>query len=86
MAAFSGLAAPNASTSPANEIVEISLLLPASRVQDLMTLAERRGKSVAQVLRLLIDEALEPVNRSEALLNTFKERTETLPEDWRIGR
>jgi hypothetical protein len=58
MAVFSGIDAPNAGTRTGDEIVEISLLLPASRVDDLVELARRRGQTVARLLRVLIDDAV----------------------------
>jgi len=38
--------------------VEIGLLLPASRVEQLVRLSGRRRQTVAQLLRSLIDDAL----------------------------
>jgi hypothetical protein len=41
-----------------NDVVEISLLLPARWAQDLMTLSRERGRSVGQILRGMIGQAL----------------------------
>jgi hypothetical protein len=40
------------------EVVEIGLLLPASWANGLLEMSKRRGQSVAQILRTLIDRAL----------------------------
>jgi len=40
------------------EVVEIGLLLPASRADALLELSKRRRQSVAQILRDLIERAL----------------------------
>jgi hypothetical protein len=58
MSAFQGLTAPKNSTSPFGDIVEIGLLLPAARVDELVQLSRRRSQTVAQLLRSLIDDAL----------------------------
>ena len=41
-----------------DEVVEVPLLLPPGRMQGLITLSRRRGESIGQILRRLIDEAL----------------------------
>ena len=41
-----------------DEVVELGLLLSATRAEALVALAKRRNSSVAQVLRGLIDNAL----------------------------
>lgn len=41
-----------------DEVVELALLLPASRAEALLDLSRRRRESVAQTLRALIDRAL----------------------------
>lgn len=41
------------------EVVEVSLLLTASRLQALMNLSRCRGESVGELLRDLIDEAID---------------------------
>lgn len=54
-----------ASTGPAlfkesaSEVVEIALLLPTKRAEALVDLSRRRRQSVGQILRQLIDAALE---------------------------
>jgi hypothetical protein len=40
------------------EVVEISLLLPAQWAQDLMVLSKQRRQSVGQILRSMIGHAL----------------------------
>jgi hypothetical protein len=40
------------------DVVEVALLLPAKRAQDLIELSRRRRTSVAQILRQLIDDEL----------------------------
>lgn len=58
MSSFQGLSAPKAGTPPFGDIVEIGLLLPASRVEALVELSRQRHQTVAQLLRSLIDHAL----------------------------
>ena len=41
------------------DVVEIALLLPSNRAEALIDLARRRRQSVGQILRQLIDVALE---------------------------
>ncbi len=41
-----------------DDVVELGLLLSAKRAEELIALARRRGSSVAQLLRGLIDNAL----------------------------
>ena len=41
-----------------NEVVEISLLLPAPWAQDLLEMSRQRGQSVGQILRSMIGQAL----------------------------
>ncbi|HWE35526.1 MAG TPA: hypothetical protein VG406_03060 [Isosphaeraceae bacterium] len=41
-----------------DEMVELALLLPASRAEALLDLSRQRRESVAQTLRALIDRAL----------------------------
>jgi hypothetical protein len=43
---------------PADEIVEISLLLPAAWTNALIEISRKRDQSVAQILRSLIGRAL----------------------------
>jgi hypothetical protein len=52
------LTASNLGGAADNEVVEISLLLPARWAQDLMELSRERGQSVGQILRSMIGEAL----------------------------
>lgn len=40
------------------EVVEINLLLPSSWADALLEMSKRRGQSVGQILRSLIDRAL----------------------------
>lgn len=41
-----------------SEIVEVPLLLPTRRLEELVAMSRRRGISVAQILRQLIDQAI----------------------------
>ena len=41
-----------------NQVVEISLLLPAQWAQDLLALSRERGQSVGQILRAMIRQGL----------------------------
>jgi hypothetical protein len=41
-----------------NEVIEVSLLLPASWAQHLMLLSRQRRQSVGQILRSMIGQAL----------------------------
>ncbi len=41
-----------------NEIVEVPLLLSSRRMEELVAMSRRRGISVAQILRQLIDQAI----------------------------
>ena len=60
MANFPGNDAPNRCDRLAvtGEVVEIGLLIPSRRASALMDLSRRRGQSVGQLLRSLIDRAL----------------------------
>jgi uncharacterized protein with PIN domain len=58
MAVFSGVDASKPGTPAWDEVVQISLLLPASRAEALVALSRRTSQSVGQILRRLIDEAL----------------------------
>jgi hypothetical protein len=53
---FQGSSAPKVGKD--DEVVEITLLLPASRAEALIALSRKRGQSVGQILRGLIDRAL----------------------------
>lgn len=50
-----GLDVSTLSAEPRGEIVEVALLLPKRRADDLIDLAKRRRQSVGQVLRSLIE-------------------------------
>jgi hypothetical protein len=58
MAPTQGIAANPFGTGKRDEVVEIPLLLPASRIEALLDLSRRRHQSVAQILRSMIDRAL----------------------------
>ncbi|HZW31839.1 MAG TPA: hypothetical protein VFF52_14095 [Isosphaeraceae bacterium] len=57
-AAAPPLPASNPGGAADNDVVEISLLLPARWAQDLMTLSRERGQSIGQILRGMIGQAL----------------------------
>lgn len=42
----------------AGDVVELPLLLPKKRAEELLRLSKRRNQSVAQILRNLVDQAL----------------------------
>ncbi len=44
--------------TPSDEVIEVSLLLTASRMEALVALSRQRQQSVGQILRGLIDRAL----------------------------
>ena len=54
-ASATGLDASILSAEPRGEIVEVALLLPKRRADDLIDLAKRRRQSVGQILRTLIE-------------------------------
>jgi hypothetical protein len=58
MATFQACSATKRGSELGAEVVEIGLLLPASRADALIELSKRRKQSVAQILRALIDRAL----------------------------
>lgn len=58
MSSFEGSTARKSRTAPFGDVVEIGLLLPAARVEQLVQLSGRRRQTVAQLLRSLIDDAL----------------------------
>jgi hypothetical protein len=58
MAAFQSTSASQGGESPVPEVVEISLLLPRSRVNALIELSRKKQQSVGQLLRSLIDQAI----------------------------
>ncbi len=53
-----GIDATRSGTARPEDLIELSLLLPAHRVEALVHLSRARQQSVAQVLRGLIDQAL----------------------------
>ncbi len=58
MAPIQGSVAPKTGMAAHGDVVEIGLLLPASRADALVELSRRRRESVGQILRGLIDRAL----------------------------
>jgi hypothetical protein len=40
------------------QVVEISLLLPSERLQELLAISQREGMSIAQMLRVWIDRGV----------------------------
>lgn len=58
MATIPGIDVINPGTSSDQPVVEISLLLPANRLEALVALSRLKRQSVAQLLRNLIDRAL----------------------------
>jgi hypothetical protein len=67
MAPIRSLTATKPGIPPHGEVVEIGLLLPASRADALVELSRRRQQSVAQILRNLIDRALDDDERESDL-------------------
>jgi hypothetical protein len=59
MAAKESIVASHFGKNATDEFVEIALLVPTSRVEALIDLSRRRHQSVAQILRSLIDSALD---------------------------
>lgn len=49
---------PRSTSRIDNDVVEIGLLLPASRAEALLALSRQRHQSVGQILRGLIDQAI----------------------------
>ncbi len=47
-----------------DDVVEVALLLPANRAHALVALSRRRHESVGQILRSLIDHALDHDDRA----------------------
>jgi hypothetical protein len=58
MALSESRAANSLSTEPQGGFIEVGLLLPAPWAESLMDLSRRRGQSVAQILRGMIDRGL----------------------------
>jgi len=54
-ATAAGLDIPALTAEPRGEVVEVALLLPKRRADDLLDLARRRRQSVGQILRALIE-------------------------------
>jgi hypothetical protein len=68
MGTMHGTDAPAVFNETLGEVVEIALLLPASRAEALVALSRRRRQSVGQILRQLIDGALAGDDNASALL------------------
>lgn len=68
MPSFQGSTAQKSRTTPFGDVVEIGLLLPADRVEQLVRLSGRRRLTVAQLLRSLIDDALADEAPQEAAI------------------
>jgi hypothetical protein len=58
MAATTGSTDARLGTRRAEEVIEIALLLPATRMDALLDLSKNRGQSVGQILRSLIEREL----------------------------
>jgi hypothetical protein len=58
MASSEGTSAKPVGTARPPDVVEIGLLLPASWADALVEMSKRRGQSVGQLLRGMIDRAL----------------------------
>jgi hypothetical protein len=58
MSTIPGTMSPSYFQDGASEVVEVPLLLSTRRVEELIALSRRKGMSVAQILRQLIDQAL----------------------------
>lgn len=58
MVPIEGTHANATGTACSGEVVEIGLLLPASWASGLLQMSQRRGQSMGQLLRDLIDRAL----------------------------
>jgi hypothetical protein len=58
MATSDGTSARSIGIARSPEVVEIGLLLPASWADALVDMSRRRGQTVAQLLRGMIDRAL----------------------------
>jgi hypothetical protein len=58
MSTIPGTMGPSLFKDGPSEVVEVPLLLSTRRVEELIALSRRKGMSVAQILRQLIDQAL----------------------------
>ena len=58
MAPIQGTRATGLGSPTMNDVIELSLLVPAKKMEALMALSEQRRETVGQILRQLIDRAL----------------------------
>ena len=59
MAPNFGMLAPTLGKGLRDDVVEVALLLPTNRAEALVAMSRRRHESVGQILRNLIDRALD---------------------------
>lgn len=64
MSTISGTMEPTLFQDGQNEVIEVPLLLSTRRVEELVAMSRRRGVSVAQILRQLIDRELANEDRA----------------------
>ena len=64
MSTIPGTMGPGLFKDGPNEVIEVPLLLSTRRVEELIALSRRKGTSVAQILRQLIDQALAAEGRT----------------------
>ena len=62
MVARKGTDVERLSTRQEDEVIEVALLLPSTRLEALMDLSKNRGQSVGQILRSLIERDLTVTN------------------------
>ena len=62
MVARKGTDVERLSTRQEDEVIEVALLLPSTRLEALMDLSKNRGQSVGQSLRSLIERELTVTN------------------------
>ena len=62
MVARKGTDVERLSTRQEDEVIEVALLLPSTRLEALMDLSKNRGQSVGQILRSLIERVLTVTN------------------------
>ncbi len=62
MVARKGTDVERLSTRQEDEVIEVALLLPSTRLEALMDLSKNRGQSVGQILRSLIERELTVTN------------------------
>ena len=62
MVARKGTDVERLSTRQDDEVIEVALLLPSTRLEALMDLSKNRGQSVGQILRSLIERELTVTN------------------------